>query len=227
MKGRFFGRITIALLVGIFLAACGSGDSASDMQHDAAMTESHEGKGEMAMTDEAADDSTDASDMGAAAAAGAAAGVAADAAEGAEEMAAEVAKVGGAAVALEDLPAIELNVAEVELPDYGWRLKWFGSNDINQAPGADISLRFAPGTLAGNSGCNEYTGSFESGAEKSVTMGEIASTRKACPDEIMTAEQRYLGMLRSVSRYEFKEDGLYLYNAAGDWLHFLPEAHSE
>ncbi|MFV1968992.1 MAG: META domain-containing protein [Pirellulaceae bacterium] len=120
--------------------------------------------------------------------------------------------------------AIELNIGEVELPDYGWKLKWFGAKGINQAPGADINLRFAVGTLAGNSGCNEYTGSYESGAEKdSFAMGEIAATQKMCPDPLMSAEQRYLGMLRSASRYEFKKDGLYLYNAAGDWLHYVPE----
>ena len=36
---------------------------------------------------------------------------------------------------------IELNVGEVQLPDYGWKLEWFGANEINQDPGADINLR--------------------------------------------------------------------------------------
>ena len=58
-------------------------------------------------------------------------------------------------------------------------------------------------------------------------MGEIASTRMACDDDVMAAEQRYLGMLRSVSSYEMKKEGLFLYNPAGDWLHYHPEVPAD
>jgi heat shock protein HslJ len=215
----------IASLCCLLLVACGdssqqTGDM-SDMDESQTMAEGH---------DDAMHDMEEGSDEGGA---GAMAGAAAGAAAGADEASmsgdeqvddavADVAKVGGAAAGM-DVPPIELNVGEVELPDYGWTLKWFGSNDINQDPGAAINLRFAVGTLAGNSGCNEYNGSYERGeGERSVMMGEIGSTRKMCPEEVMGVEQRYLGMLGAVSRYEFKKD-LYLYTPSGDWLHFYPE----
>ena len=209
----------------IFLAACAdsgnSGDDMADMGGDDHAVAEAEPAHEMEEMEESDDDAA----AGAAGAAGAAA-VMADEGED-ESAAADVHAVEGHAAAMATA-AIELNVGEVQLPDYGWKLKWFGATEISQVPGADINLRFAVGTLAGNSGCNEYDGSYEGGAEeKSVVMGEIAATRKMCPDELMNAEQRYLGMLRSVSRYEFKKDGLYLYNAADDWLHYVPEEPEE
>jgi len=213
----------------LFLAACTdsskSGDDMADMagddhamaEHDMDEMDDHEM--------EESDDDGGMAGAGAAAAAGAA-GAAATMADDDEEMSAtaDVHAVEGHAAAMATA-AIELNVGEVQLPDYGWKLKWFGANEINQDPGADINLRFAAGKMAGNSGCNEYNSSYEPGAEEqSLVMGEVASTKKMCSDDLMSAEQRYLGMLRSVSSYEFKKDGLYLRNETGDWLHYTPEA---
>jgi heat shock protein HslJ len=211
--------LLMALFCCLFLAACaggcGGGDDMAEMADDDATTEAHADAGhDMDEMDDMDHDEMD--DDGA--------GAAAMAAEGEELVAAEDLHAVEGHTAAMATAAIELNVDEVKLPDYGWQLKWFGANEINQPPGADITLRFAVGTLGGNSGCNEYNGSYERGAEeKSLSMGEVASTRKMCPDDVMGAEQRYLGILRSVSHYEFKKDGLHLFNPAGDWLHYVPE----
>ena len=205
MINSYLKTLLMAVFCSVFLAACaggcGGGDDMAEMAGDDHTAAETAPAAEMEADHEMDDDE------GAAAAGAAAAGAAAmaDGAE-AEAGAADVHAVEGHAAAMAT-SAIELNVGEVSLPDYGWKLKWFGDTPINQPPGADINLRFAVGTMAGNSGCNEYTGSYERGAEdKSLVMGEVASTRKACPDDVMSAEQRYLGMLRSVSRYEFKKD---------------------
>jgi len=235
--------VLMALFCCVFLVACadssGSGDMAEGSDEQEVM-EDHSGHDMEAEENDDGSGATGAVVAGAAAAGAAGAAGAAAAGngdgeseskgegedEGASSVVADVQVVAGHAATM--ATTVDLNVGEVQLPDYGWTLKWFGSTDINQAPGADINLRFAAGSLAGNSGCNEYTGSVEPGEEKnSLVMGEIASTQMACPDEAMNAERRYLSMLRSVTSYEFKRDGLYLHGASGDWLHYVPEEPSE
>jgi putative lipoprotein len=220
--------VLMALFCSVFLAACAESCGSGDMDEatSEAMTEEHADAADEAeaTADEAAD------------AAEAAAGEAAAAAEDVADATEETADAMGAGVDSTlkvvkpremdmSSPPMELTVGEVALPDYGWRLRWFGTNDINQDPGVDITLRFAGGRLTGYAGCNQYNGSYDVEADRTVSVGEIATTRMACPDEAMSTEQRYLSALKSVKSYEFKQDGLYLYDAAGDWLHFYPEPH--
>jgi heat shock protein HslJ len=221
--------LSVALFCSVVLAACsggcGSGDDMAEME--GAMPEAAEEMAEAG--DEMADEAEGAADAAAGAAAGAtaSAGEMADsAAAGAGSLVGDVAAVTGMGAEME-VADIELNVGEVALPDYGWKLKWFGANDINQPVNGDITLRFAAGSLAGSAGCNDYTGDYDTGADRAVSMGEIATTRKMCPDDVMNTEDRFLGMLRTIHRYEFKKDGLYLYNPPGDWLHFVPMQPAE
>jgi heat shock protein HslJ len=77
-----------------------------------------------------------------------------------------------------------------------------------QAPAAPITLRLgADGRLAGQAGCNGFTGSYAidgdrfqpvavaSTAAGSLAVGPLASTRKACAPAVMADEQRFLALL--------------------------------
>lgn len=68
---------------------------------------------------------------------------------------------------------------------------------------------FEDGTVAGSSGCNDYTGSYEA-KDGSMAFGPLASTRKACITPLMGQETVYFGLLAQVDSYEVKGDKLTL-----------------
>ncbi|HEX9858605.1 MAG TPA: META domain-containing protein [Paracoccaceae bacterium] len=78
-----------------------------------------------------------------------------------------------------------------------------------------ITLSFAADRRSsGQAGCNSYfaEASFEGGA---IAFGPVASTRKACPPNIMAQEARYFTALAAISSYQMSTNGLRLTDAAG------------
>ena len=53
------------------------------------------------------------------------------------------------------------------------------------------------GTLAGNTGCNNFSGKYE-WVGTALSIGEMATTRKMCAPALMGQEQKILGVLASV-----------------------------
>ena len=73
-----------------------------------------------------------------------------------------------------------------------------------------ITLEIDDDVASGYSGCNSYTGTFESTAD-GVSFGPLASTRMACsPDGVMTLEARYLKALATVDTAAINGDTLTL-----------------
>jgi heat shock protein HslJ len=66
------------------------------------------------------------------------------------------------------------------------------------------------GDVIGSGGCNNFFGSFTQNG-RLITFGPLASTKKACPQPIMTAEQDFLRLLENVRAVDatFKELTLY------------------
>lgn len=62
----------------------------------------------------------------------------------------------------------------------------------------EMTLQFEGGRASGSGGCNRFMGGYEEDGQ-SVSFGQLASTRMACPEEIMSAETAYLAALESVS----------------------------
>ena len=58
----------------------------------------------------------------------------------------------------------------------------------------------------GNDGCNEYFGQIAMVTKNKVSFGNIASTRKMCPD--METHKRYNDALSKVKSYVFDEQVL-------------------
>ncbi|MFN2201662.1 MAG: META domain-containing protein [Caldilineaceae bacterium] len=69
--------------------------------------------------------------------------------------------------------------------------------------GSEITVNFMDdGTVAGNAGCNEYFGSFETDGD-TIAIGPLATTRKMCPGEgIMEQEALFLQALESSATYQ-------------------------
>jgi heat shock protein HslJ len=83
--------------------------------------------------------------------------------------------------------------------------------------GTEITADFgADGTLSGSAGCNSYQAGYEVEGN-SITIGQPASTRKACaePEGIMQQEQEYLAALPTAATYQISGDRLEMRAADG------------
>jgi heat shock protein HslJ len=75
-------------------------------------------------------------------------------------------------------------------------------------------IRFEEAEVAGHAGCNHFFGHYTfNGA--AITIGPLASTRMACPTDVMEAVQAWLRMLESARTAEASGKELVLKDAAG------------
>lgn len=70
------------------------------------------------------------------------------------------------------------------------------------------------GSVNGNAGCNQFSGSLET-TENGVIMGNLASTRKACPPDIMARETAFMNALQSTASLELNLGTLQLLDSEG------------
>ena len=83
--------------------------------------------------------------------------------------------------------------------------------------GTSLTAVFGPdGHVAGSAGCNDFTGTYTVDGTK-LTIGALATTRKACasPEGIMEQETDYIAALSSSVSFQNDGTGLTLLNAAG------------
>jgi heat shock protein HslJ len=85
------------------------------------------------------------------------------------------------------------------------------STDLTSA----ISAAFAGGALSGNAGCNQYNGKYETTGTDGLTISNVATTRKACADDVMTLESQYTAALAKVTTYNISGNTLTLRDADG------------
>ncbi len=88
---------------------------------------------------------------------------------------------------------------------------------ISIPDGVTMTIGFEGGRASGTGGCNRFTGSYEEDGE-SVSLGQVASTRMACLDDVMSAETAYLSALESVSSSSASEGELVLSDGSGGEL---------
>lgn len=80
-----------------------------------------------------------------------------------------------------------------------------------------ITLNFgADGTVSGNAGCNNFTGSYESG-DGTLQVGPLASTKIFCasPSGVMDQEAQFLAALQNAATYEIANDQLTIRDTEG------------
>ena len=92
-------------------------------------------------------------------------------------------------------------------------------NSINGQPvvaGSTITAAFgADGKIAGNSGCNHYSASYEASGS-SLTISQATSTLMACEESLMQQESDYMAALTSTAGFALAGDQLTLRNASGE-----------
>lgn len=64
-----------------------------------------------------------------------------------------------------------------------------------------VNAEFDGSTISGTAGCNSYDASYEaSGGD--ISFGPIAATKKICPEDEQSTEDRYLQLLAEIGSYE-------------------------
>ncbi len=91
-----------------------------------------------------------------------------------------------------------------------WSLVAFLEHDARPTVTPTLAVH-SDGTLAGDAGCNRYTGRWA----PSPTLGPLAATRRMCPSEVMAVEDRFLAALSRVAGWRADGDRLWLTDASG------------
>jgi len=80
------------------------------------------------------------------------------------------------------------------------------------------SLQFrSGGKVAGSTGCNRFTGSYSQDGY-ALTIGTLATTRRACLPKVMKRGQQFLAILEKVRRAEANHSKLTLKDTDGNVL---------
>ena len=87
-----------------------------------------------------------------------------------------------------------------------WRLTSMteASAPTPMLPSAELTADFADNRISGSGGCNRFMGTFTTQGEQ-LTIGELASTFKACEEAVMNQEVKYLTALQGAQRYEVND----------------------
>lgn len=79
-----------------------------------------------------------------------------------------------------------------------------------------ISAAFASGGgLSGSGGCNQYNAKYETSGTDGLTISNVATTRMACAEDVMTLESQYTTALAKVATYSISGATLTLRDAGG------------
>jgi heat shock protein HslJ len=105
-----------------------------------------------------------------------------------------------------------------------WRLVSLGApgGEVLLEQDSEITLRFGPeGALEGHGGCNNYSGTATTNAVGTITISQIASTRMACENDAITAQEiSYLTALENAVQYRLSGDRLMIWTEDGRQLNF-------
>jgi heat shock protein HslJ len=96
-----------------------------------------------------------------------------------------------------------------------WQPRLLGSDEIAADSGLFVSFA-VDGSVNGNGGCNNFFGSLET-SNGDLSVGELGSTRMACPSEIMDREIAFMNALQDATQFEMGKNSLQLIGA-GDVL---------
>ena len=87
--------------------------------------------------------------------------------------------------------------------------------------GAEVTLAFADGRMAGKSACNRYSAGIEEGENAgNIKIGQSMSTMMACPDKLMKVEREYLDALAHITSFSFYAGSLALNGQKEDGTSF-------
>lgn len=109
-------------------------------------------------------------------------------------------------------------VAEVQKLDGHWHVNGFNNGRqavVGLLEEKSITLSFEAGAVSGNAGCNTFRGAYVVDG-RSVKIGPLATTRKACPEPLMKQEREFLAALESAVEWAVEGEALDMHRADGE-----------
>jgi heat shock protein HslJ len=96
-----------------------------------------------------------------------------------------------------------------------WEVTSLYTGDAISSPvaGSALTLAFDANTIAGNGGCNGFSGSFETTGTDAISIGPLASTLIGC--DYGAQEQQYLAALELAETYQVTGNRLTLFRDGG------------
>ena len=87
-----------------------------------------------------------------------------------------------------------------ELTGVRWQPTYIGPEPVPEDAG--IWVEFAvDGSINGHAGCNTFFGSLTQ-TDSGIAVGQLGSTRMACPEPIMNRESAFLSALQQATEFE-------------------------
>lgn len=87
-----------------------------------------------------------------------------------------------------------------------WKLQSW-SDVPSLVPDTPVTMTFEQSNLSGSAGCNRYRTAYETKKQNLTIKPEIASTFKACAEDIMRQEALFLSILPLVERFDINAQG--------------------
>ena len=89
-----------------------------------------------------------------------------------------------------------------------WRPTIVGTDEMAADSGMFV-LFAVDGSIKGSGGCNDFFGSLQTTSGE-LSVGELGSTRMACPSDIMDREMAFMKALQDTTQFEMGENSLQL-----------------
>ena len=104
----------------------------------------------------------------------------------------------------------EPHVTADQITGAAWKVVSVNGGSAELAP---VTITFGvDGRAGGNAACNSYSAEYKLDGN-SLTFGRAISTMKACAEDLMEVEQRFLATLANVERGEIAPDGALVLHA--------------
>ena len=97
-----------------------------------------------------------------------------------------------------------------------WRPTVIGAKEMPADSGMFVEFS-VDGSINGNGGCNSFFGSLQK-KDDGIVVGELGSSRMACPGKIMDREVAFMQALQNAVVFETGNDRLQLVDGAGVML---------
>ena len=98
-----------------------------------------------------------------------------------------------------------------------WRVDSFatGPGAVSAVlPDTELEVVFGIGSVGGSAGCNSFSGTYGTNGNV-VRVGQLATTRKACPEEVMAQEAAFLEALQGIALIDPRAESVNLTDLDG------------
>lgn len=95
---------------------------------------------------------------------------------------------------------------DVDRLEGNWVLVEFDEADIPADPAVETTLALENGKATGNTGVNDFNGTYDAPENGKVSFSELSSTMMAGEENAMVQEKRFLAEMERVENFEYDSE---------------------